>query len=127
MVGVRPPGAAGSARASRPIAAAVVAGATPPTRAPTFASGVRMTVLRPRRIPRTIRRAARSASIDTNGREAPGANQAYSRGASPVNSAWRCDPVRIRPGATVVAVIPVPASSARRPLVNPTAPNFAVL
>ena len=107
--------------------AAVVAGATPWILAPTLASGVRMTMLRPRRMPSTILPAARSASIDTNGIDAPGANQEYSAAASPVNSARRCEPVRIRPGATVVAVTPVPASSARRPLVKPTAPNLAVL
>lgn len=86
-----------------------------------------MTVLRPRSTPRTIRRAARSASIDSSGSDAPGANHAYSAAASPVISAWRCEPVRISPGATVVAVMPVPASSARSPWVNPTAPNLAVL
>ena len=73
-----------------------------------------------------MRTAARSASIDTKGIDTRG-GPAYSAAASPVNSARRCDPVRISPGATVVAVTPVPASSARRPLVKPTAPNLAVL
>ena len=70
--------------------------------------------------------AARSASIATPGSEAPGANHAYSAAWSPVNSAATWEPVRMRPGMIVVAVTPLPVSSARRPSQKPTAPNLAV-
>lgn len=73
-----------------------------------------------------MRRAARSASIERSGREAAGANQAYSLATSPVKVARSWEPVRISPGTTVVAVTPVPASAAARPSEKPTAPNFAV-
>ena len=71
----------------------------------------------PLRTPSTISVAARRASIDTSGSEAPGANQAYSAAALPTNVACTWGPVRMRPGTMVVAVIPVPARSADRPRV----------
>ena len=73
-----------------------------------------------------MRRAARSAFIDSSGSEAAEANQACSAGASPVKNAWSWEPVRIKPGTMVVAVTPDPASDAASPSENPTAPNFAV-
>jgi hypothetical protein len=78
-------------------------------------------------MPRTIRAAARSAFIESSGREAAVPNHAYSRPWSPTKWARRCEPVRIKPGATVVTDTPVPLSSDRRPRVKPTAPNLAVL
>ena len=48
----------------------------------------------------------------SRGKEAEGPNHANSRATSPVNCAASCEPVRIRPGTMVVAVMPVPASSA---------------
>ena len=110
----------------RPISRCVVAGARPATRMPTVASGVSTTRGRPASTPSTILRAARSASMDSSGAEAPAANQAYSAPWSPVNLALRCEPVRMSPGATVVTLTPVPTSSARRPCEKPTAPNLAV-
>jgi len=72
-----------------------------------------------------MRRAARSASIDTSGSVAPRLNQANSSRFRPLNMASRCDPVRIRPGTTVVTEIPCLATSEDRPSLNPTAANFA--
>ncbi len=74
----------------------------------------------------TIARAARSASIDSSGTLAAAANQAYSRPAWPLKRAARCEPVRIRPGRTVVTLMfRSPASSARSPSENPAAANLA--
>jgi len=44
----------------------------------------------------------------------------------PENWAFRCEPVRIRPGTTVATATGPGPSSARRPSENPTAANFAV-
>src|SRR6478736_3750038 len=64
--------------------AAVDPGARPRTRMPTQASGVSTIIGRPAITALTMRRAARSASIDSSGRDAAGANHAYSAGASPL-------------------------------------------
>ena len=45
----------------------------------------------------------------------------------PANSAFTCEPVRIRPGTTVVTVTGPRPSSARSPSEKPTAANLAVL
>ena len=74
-----------------------------------------------------MRSAARSGSMAMSGSVADGANQAYSAPWRPVKVARRWEPVRISPGATVVTLTPVPASSLRRPAEKPTAPNLAVL
>lgn len=81
---------------------------------------------RPASSPSTILRAARSASMETTGKEAAVANHAYSFSLSPEKYARSCEPVRIRPGTMVVAVTPDPANSAASPSENPTAPNLAV-
>ena len=104
----------------------VTPGIRPRTRIPTCASGVSTTIGRPASVASTIRRAARSASIDSRGSAAPGANHAYSASGSPVKVARSCEPVRMSPGTIVVAVIPVPERDAARPSEKPTAPNFAV-
>ena len=64
--------------------------------------------------------------MDRSGIEAAGANHEYSAGASPEKRARWCEPVRMSPGTTVVAVTPVPLSAAASPSEKPTAPNFAV-
>ncbi len=93
----------------------MVAGARPWTRMASLASGVSTTSALPSNTRRTIWRAARSASMDTRGKEAPTENQPYSAGWLPVNSARRWEPVRISPGTTVVTLTPVPDISARSP------------
>src|SRR5436305_3852323 len=112
-----PPGAGpGSARRwTRCSAGAVSSGKIAAVRATTWASGVRMTSARRAAAAATIWRAARSASIDTRGRLAPSPNQVNSCSRRPANSARRCEPVRIRPGTTVVTVTGPRPSSARSP------------
>ena len=63
----RPPrlGWPGSSRPVQPMTRVVVAGASPRTRMPTQASGVSTTMGRPASTPRTMRLAARSASMDS--------------------------------------------------------------
>ena len=49
-----------------------------------------------------MRRAARLPAIEVKGRESVTANQANSSSRFPLNRALTCEPVRIRPGQTVV-------------------------
>ena len=79
----------------------------------------------PRSVARTSRDAARSAFIDRTGRLSPTANQACSAAWSPVNSALRGEPVRMRPGTPTVTETPSRAASIRSPSANPTAACFA--
>src|SRR6185437_2045453 len=95
-------------------------------RAAAWATGVRMTSLCRERIADTIRLAARPASIDSSGRLAPRANQVNSLSRCPRNSACSCEPVRIRPGTTVVTVTGPDPSSARSPSDSATAANLAM-
>ncbi|MFD0327675.1 hypothetical protein ACFQZC_04150 [Streptacidiphilus monticola] len=104
---------------------AVVAGANPAARTPSFAAGVSTTSGRRRRAARTTVRAARSASVDSSGIEAAAANQAYSASCRPWNRAAPCEPVRISPGSTVVTLTPSRASSARSPSDRPVPANLA--
>src|SRR3954466_824876 len=59
-----------------------------------------------------------------NGDESEMANHAYSRGCCPLNMALSGDPVRIRPGNTVVTEMLSRASSVRRPSENPASANL---
>ena len=65
--------------------------------------------------------------MDTSGRLLMTLKMAYSLVASPLKKAFRKEPVRIRPGAMVVTVMPSRASSARRPSDRPTVANLAAL
>src|SRR5581483_348313 len=121
-----PPSAGGRiSRLVRPSRLAVAPGKAPWKRADNVAGTESTRSASPRRIAATICFAARSALIETPGRLAPRLNQVNSRPGRPVNSALTCEPVRISPGAIVVTVMPLPASSARSPSEKPTAANFA--
>lgn len=93
--------AAGSTRFTKLIASPTTSGATLPSRAATIACGVIAISVRPATTARTIRRAAAAALVEIPGRFAARLNHRYSRAASPVNCALKCDPVRINPGHTV--------------------------
>ena len=80
-----------------------------------------------RRVACTSRRAARSASIDTSGRFAAAVNHRLSATPSPLNSALRGEPVRIRPGTPTVTDTPSRIISTRRPSANPTAACLAAV
>lgn len=64
--------------------------------------------------------------MDSKGNEAAGPNHANSFSDWPVKKARSWEPVRIKPGAIVVAVTPDPARAEDKPSLNPTAPNLAV-
>src|SRR5436305_65690 len=121
------PPAFGSDRATRPSTRCVVAGAAPFTRAARFACAVRISSGSPRLIAATILRAARRPEMVDNGVADSGVNSEYNVRRWPLNSAATYEPVRIRPGTTVVTDTPLPASSVRSPSENPTAANFAAL
>src|SRR4051794_10414853 len=90
-----------------------------------FACGVMINSAAPDWMDWTILRAARRPSIDTSGNAAPIVNHWNSLRLSPLKYAFRCDPVRISPGHTVVTFTPSRSSSARIPSEKPTAANFA--
>ena len=72
----------------------------------------------------TICRAARSASIESAGIESRSVNQVNSSRCRPLNQALNGEPVRIRPGETVVTKIPSRASSARIAVESPVSANL---
>jgi hypothetical protein len=65
--------------------------------------------------------------METTGRLAAAVNQRFSATWSPVNSALRGEPVRIRPGTPTVTDTPCRIASTRRPSANPTAACFAAV
>ena len=74
----------GSTRLTTPIARIVRPGAIPRARWATLGNHPSNTIGRPASTPSTIKRAARSAFMDSTGRDADGANHAYSFCDSPV-------------------------------------------
>ena len=78
----------------------------------------------PRRHAARIFRAARSAFIEISGSPLAAENQANSAAGCPLNLALTCEPVRMSPGATVVAKILCCASSARTASEKPVSANL---
>ena len=81
----------------------------------------------PRLHARTTCLAAFSALTVSSGNASLILNHAYSNRCFPLKSALRGLPVRIRPGQTVVTLIPSFINSARKPFDNPTNANLLAL
>src|SRR4029079_11352120 len=95
-----------------------------PNRTAISACGVIVISAHPAAIPFAIFFAAWRAEADAPGIFAARLNHWYSRDASPVNSALRCEPVRISPGQMVVTRMPFDRTSIPNPSENPTAANL---
>src|SRR5262249_3718644 len=117
----------GSSRLARPSTSEVNPGNNPWTLSATLAGSDRTTWDLPDRAAFKIRRAARSTSIDSNGKLSARLNQVYSASCCPLNIACRGLPVRISPGQTVVTRMPDARSSARSPSERPTRANLLEL
>src|SRR3954469_9727148 len=99
-------------------------GATPLAITASLAGHVTVSSASAHRAALTIWRAARSASIVSSGSESETVNQANSSRGLPLNHPWNGDPVRIRPGQTVVTMTLSFASSARMALDSPVSANL---